>query len=347
MKTAHQTSAVPLSFAENATWKTGQVIAWITTLAVVAGLFFQPELTLKIAWYAVVPLLPASFLINAGLWRALCPLATANTLPSRKTGRVLTGTWLRRSSAVGLILLMVLVPLRRLLLNQDGPALAMVLLAIVVLALISGVFFQVKGGFCNSICPVLPVEKLYGQSPLLSVRNPRCVPCTHCTTKGCIDIDPGLSIRQAMGSGTTTKEWLKTPFGIFAAAFPGFIFGYFQVEDVPLTEIAAVYGQILSYALVSFVVVSVISSVLKIGTELIAPVSGALSIAIYYWFAAPASFEAFNVPGGELARWGMLIVITVWFAKAYTKASHTGKKGGGSRSFNEPMRAVPVKPLIH
>ena len=313
----------------------------------VAGLFVSPELTLTITWYAVVPLLPASFLINAGMWRGICPLASANMVPNRDRGAVLTGKWLQRASALGLILLMILVPLRRLLLNQDGTALAIVLLGIVVLAFGSGFVIQAKGGFCNSICPVLPVEKLYGQSPLIGFRNPRCIPCTHCTSKGCLDIDPGLSVRNAMGASSNANDWLKTPFGIFAAAFPGFIFGYFSVEDVPLSEALSVYGVILSYTVASFLIIALVSIVLKVGYETITPVSGALSIGTYYWFAAPASFEAFGLPGGIIARWVLLALIAFWFFRALSSLSNNGKPGASSGNLNEPMKAVPVKPMIH
>jgi len=239
------------------------------------------------------------------------------------------------------------VPLRRVLLNQDGTALAIVLLAIVVVALVSGLFFEVKGGFCNSICPVLPVEKLYGQSPLISVRNPRCVPCAHCTSSGCIDIDPGLSVRQALGKSPSVSGWLKTPFGVFVAAFPGFILGYFKVEDVAFSQIVPVYGLILTYALASFVIVVLVSVLLKVGYDTIAPVSGVLCIGTYYWFAAPASFDAFGLPGGDVAKWILLVVIAFWFTRALSSASNNGGKGGSSKHFDEPMKAVSVRPVIH
>ena len=31
-----------------------------------------------------------------------------------------------------------------------------------------------KAGFCNALCPILPVERLYGQAPLVAAGNPRC-----------------------------------------------------------------------------------------------------------------------------------------------------------------------------
>jgi len=327
MNTQRQTSGLPLSRIASFTWKTGQIIALIVTLVVVAGLFLLPDLTLKVVWFAVVPLLPASFLINAGLWRGVCPLATANMLPQRSTGGTLTGKWIQYAAILGMVLLVVLIPFRRVLLNQNGPALAITLLLIVVLALVLGFVVQAKGGFCNSICPVLPVEKLYGQSPLLAVRNPRCVPCTLCTSKGCMDVDPAISVRHAVASSGKPSNLMATPFGLFAAAFPGVIYGYFQLEDGGFQQIGDIYTTVLLYGVTSLVLISAFTLLFKISTMRVTPVLGALSVGMYYWFAAPASLQAFDLPGGEIARWAMLIFVAFWLARALVAGNQKTSNG--------------------
>ena len=55
-----------------------------------------------------------------------------------------------------------LVPARRFLCNEHGIALAVVVISVAVAALAFGAVFDFKAGFCNAICPGLPVEKLYG-----------------------------------------------------------------------------------------------------------------------------------------------------------------------------------------
>lgn len=315
------TLATPLTPGGSALWTAAQVTALGVTAAVLAGLFLAPELTLNIAWFAVVPLLPASFLINPGLWRGICPIATANTFKAPPAGRVLSSKAMSRAAWIGIVLLMVLVPARRLLLNQNGPALAVTLVAIVALAFIGGRLFRVKAGFCNSICPVLPVEKLYGQSPLLWVRNPRCVPCAHCVTKTCIDLDQQRAVGD--GNGTRTgRDWLKTPLGLFAAAFPGFIWGYFQTQDVALAEWASVYATVLAPALISLGVVGVSLLVVNPSTRVAAPVLGAAAIGIYYWFAGPASAEAFGLSTGAALglRWIPLALVALWLFGALQPA---------------------------
>ena len=80
----------------------------------------------------------------------------------------------------------VLVTLRHLIFNVDvvegydtsGPIMGAVVALVAVGALVLGLLYDAKAGFCNAMCPVLPVERLYCQSPLIDVPNPRCVPCT-------------------------------------------------------------------------------------------------------------------------------------------------------------------------
>jgi nitrite reductase (NADH) large subunit len=316
MKGLHQTSRVPLSSAGRTIWLIGQVVAFVVTGLVVLGLFIIPDLTLKIVWYVVVPLLPASFLINAGMWRGLCPLAGVNMLPNREKGFVFTGKWIPWASTVGLVLLGVLVPLRHILLNVNGPALAILLVSIVALALGMGFLVQAKGGFCNSICPVLPVEKLYGQSPLIAVRNPRCVPCTLCTSKGCLDVDPSISVKHAVGPSDDRGKWLLTPFGFFAAAFPGFIYGYFQLSDSTLDAVWSVYQTVFMYAGLSLALVAVSAIVANVSSKLMLPFLGAFSVGLYYWFAVPASFNAFSLSGGTVVRWLFLALVAFWLYRA-------------------------------
>ena len=44
-------------------------------------------------------------------------------------------------------------------------------------AFVGGVVFKGKSGWCSSICPLLPVQRIYGQTPLLMVANTHCQPC--------------------------------------------------------------------------------------------------------------------------------------------------------------------------
>jgi nitrite reductase (NADH) large subunit len=333
MNIRHQTLSTPLSSGAKLFWSGSQLLVFVATLAVIAGLFLQPDLTLDILWFVLIPILPVTFLLNPGLWRGVCPLSTANMIGSSRPSRELSGSWLNLTATVGIVLLFVLVPARRFLFNTDGPILAVVVLAVTALAFALGWFVKAKGGFCNSICPVLPVEKLYGQAPLFGVRNARCVPCSHCTVKGCHDLDPTTSARHAAENGGGPRAWMTTPFGLFAAAFPGFIFGYFQLTDGGLEQILPVYGTILGYAAISLVLFVALALVLRIPTHRLLPFLGALSVGIYYWYAAPASFDAFALPGGEVVRWILLAFVAWWLVRALKQAT----------PFNSPSRPAAAR----
>jgi len=345
MNFRHQTSATPLSSGSRMFWIGAQIIVFVLTLVVIAGLFFLPQPTLDILWFILIPVLPLTFMLNAGMWRDICPLATANMLMSSRPSRDLTESWISWSASIGILLLFVLVPARRFLFNMDGPILAIVVLAVTALAFTMGWFVKAKGGFCNSICPVLPVEKLYGQAPLFAVRNARCVPCTHCTAKGCQDLDPVLSVRQSVGNGGGVKDWIRTPFGVFAAAFPGFIFGYFQLSDGVLSDFLTVYGTILGYAAVSLVGFAVLSLALRIPSHRLLPVLGGLAVGIYYWYAAPASLAAFDLAGGEVLKWVMTAFVAFWLSRALRHATPlpTPHKHGTARAVT-PTFPLPQAP---
>ncbi len=323
------TTGKPLSAAQKRLWSAAQVTAFVAALAVIAGLVVYPDWTLRLAWFGVVPLLPASFLINAGLWRGVCPIATANTLGAQNSGRTLHGKTLHVLLAVGMVLLVVLIAGRRLVLNTEGPVLAGLLLAIVAAAFALGRVFRSKAGFCNSLCPVLPVEKLYGQSPLLHVRNPRCVPCDLCSTKGCLDIDPV----RAVAPETRPFAWMKTPFGLFSLAFPGIILGYFLTADYPeagITELSAsVFGGGLTSLVLLGAAVAVVSAVLHLQVRVVAVVLGALSVGTYYWFAAPASVDAFGGADmlGIVLRTALLALVAVWLLIALRRAGMSNGAG--------------------
>jgi hypothetical protein len=190
----------------------------VATLLLIAGLLTVPELSLAVRWNLLIPLVPASLLVSPAIWRNICPLATLNLLTNRTAGaRVLTTALLPAATVGGLLLLVVLVPGRRILFNTDGVALGATIMAVALLALIAGTVFRLKAGFCNSICPVLPVERLYGQRPLVDVPNYRCPPCSLCTAKGCVDLQPEKSGLIALGASARSNRWLLKPYGIFAA----------------------------------------------------------------------------------------------------------------------------------
>ncbi|MFQ5889570.1 MAG: hypothetical protein ACE5JR_05905 [Gemmatimonadota bacterium] len=296
-------------------WRLAQGLGLVATAALLGGLARRPEATLHLVWNGVVPLIPASLLVSPVLWRNCCPLATLNMLSNGLLGHRPAGArWTAGANALGIVLLASLVPARRFLLNSDGMALAIVIAGLAVLALSLGAVFDAKAGFCNGICPLLPVERLYGQRPLLQVERVRCTTCTQCAT-ACLDLAPSKSIPQVLGRARHSEAWLKTPFGVFAGAFPGLVLAYFTASDSPLSAAGDIYLRVLLFSAASYLIVFVPVSARGLSAARVLPVLAALAGAMYYWFAAPGLAEAWGFPGeaaGLLARTAALGLIAAW-----------------------------------
>ncbi len=306
-----RTAASPL-------WAVAQGLGVVLTGVLVWGLIQWPAPTLRVLWDMVIPLLPAVFLINPMLWRNVCPLATLNHWTSGRQPRSLDRPLLRVAWIVGLALLALLVPARRFLFNHDGTALALTIVAVGGLALVAGLFYPRRAGFCNSLCPVLSVEKLYGQSPLVAMASPRCTSCDLCTPAGCIDLAGRKSARQTL-TVRGPAGWLSSPFGIFAAAFPGFIIGYFATADAGLAAAGRVYLGSAAWALGSYLVVAALVRLLRPAAGDALLLLGATSVALYYWFAAPGLGAAYGAAtfGPSLVRLVAFALISCWLWKAF------------------------------
>lgn len=299
-------------------WRIAQALAVVATLLLVAGLVVRPEISLRVLWSLLIPLVPASLLISPVLWRNVCPLATLNLVADRVGFRKLSRRMLPTAGLTGIVLLIVLVPARRFVFNTDGVLLAATIAVVALAALGLGFVFDAKAGFCNSVCPVLPVERLYGQAPMVTLGNPRCIPCTGCTVSGCVDLSPQHSIPATLGAARRSARWLLTSYGVFAAAFPGFIVGYFTQDDVALSAAGAVYQHVVMWALASYVATAVLARVtgVRAGTAMVA--LAAASAGLYYWFAAASISTAWGLPtpSTELLRAVTLGLIALWTRQA-------------------------------
>ena len=80
-----------------------------------------------------------------------------------------------------------------------------------------------KSGWCSTICPLLPVQRIYGQTPLLMVANAHCQPCVGCV-KNCYDFNPRAAYLADLNEGDTYWSGYRK---YFVGAFPGLIVGFF------------------------------------------------------------------------------------------------------------------------
>jgi len=202
---------------------------------------------------------------------------------------------------VGLFLI---VPLRHPVFNHQAPALALLLAGILGVAFVGGMLFQGKSGWCSTLCPVGPVERLYGQAPLFRVEHAHCGSCLRCT-EPCFDRKGSRAVLamagEQPGGGRTGAPgglllW-HSPMGAFAAAFPGFVLGYFAVD--PGGGLASIYLHMALYSGASLLTLVALQATLGWRVGVAMKVGAAAAAGIYYWHTIPlavAAAEAVWVP---------------------------------------------------
>jgi hypothetical protein len=162
------------------------------------------------------------------------------------------------------------------------------------------------------------VERLYGQRPFVELTNSRCESCSHCSVKGCIDLAPSKSIAPAIAAARNGHWWLS-PFGVFAAAFPGFVLAYYLIPDGPLGSAPAVYGQTALWIAASYGVTALVSRVFRVRAARAMPVLAAAAAGLYYWFASPVFAAAIHLPADGMIlalRTVFLGLVAIWFLRA-------------------------------
>lgn len=195
------------------------VLAFAATIPTVLGLAHGNRLV----WTVAIAALPLGWLtIGYHAWRRICPLAVAAQL-GRLVGRPGTrklGDWMGRYYLlVQLGLMIVALALRLVATNGSAVWLAGFLGAVVLAAMLTSFVYAGKT-WCNFLCPVGMVEKIYteparGAAP--SAMTSRCTPCVACK-KHCPDID----LEQAYW-----KEARDRPRRIAYLAWPGVVIGFY------------------------------------------------------------------------------------------------------------------------
>jgi NADPH-dependent 2,4-dienoyl-CoA reductase/sulfur reductase-like enzyme len=303
-------------------WHALRVASVATALAVAALLVVKPESGLALLWKVLVPSLPLVFLVVPGLWRNLCPMAALNQVPRLAgvtRGLAHTPRIREYSFVVGIALFFALVSSRKWLFDTNGAASAALVLFGLGGALLGGIIFKGKSGWCSSICPLLPVQRLYGQAPFAMLPNAHCRPCVGCT-KNCYDFNPSLAYLADQYDDDRHYVGYRR---LFAGALPGFIYAFYTVStDASVSSIYAHFGLwcALSLALFQF-----LDTFLKVQRNRLTVVFGAAAIALYYWFVAPAMAAGIGDLTGlavpPSAPWALRTVVAgialVWVARCF------------------------------
>ncbi|MEX0600657.1 MAG: hypothetical protein WD205_08445, partial [Rhodothermales bacterium] len=179
-------------------------------------------------------------------------------------------------------------------------------------------------------CPVGPVERLYGQAPVLEPQHAPCASCVGCTDP-CFDRDGAFAVMSRVGEavdGSTGDSRRKarlfaSPIGAFVAAFPGFVLGYFTVS--PDAGIGSIYLHVVLLAAASFALFVGGQFVFRFSARNGIRVAAAAAAGLYYWFTVPAIIAATEATWGmgpaagwvdALGRGLLLLVVGLWFLDA-------------------------------
>lgn len=175
----------------------------------------------RLFWTVAVASLPLVFVL-AGYhtWRRICPLAWIAQLPARAgvAGRRRAGPWLQAHGYhVAFGLFVVSLWLRLVATNGDGYALAAFVGALSLAALGVGLVFTGKT-WCNFVCPVSFVERLYTEPRgLAETPNSQCATCTACKPT-CPDINEENSYWKEITSPAKRHVYY---------AFPGVVIAFY------------------------------------------------------------------------------------------------------------------------
>ncbi len=298
-----------------AAWGALRALAVAAALGIAALLLTRPALGLFLLWKVAIPVLPLVFLVAPGLWRNVCPLAAMNQLP-RLGGftRGLTHTPLIReySYVIGMLLLFALASARKYLFNHEAGAAAALILGALALAFAGGLVFKGKSGWCSSLCPLLPVQRLYGQTPFVTIANAHCRPCVGCT-KNCYDFNPSVAYLADQYDADRHYVGYRR---FFAAVFPGFVLAFYVLPAPPLTSLGQMYLGFALYMGASLALFTVLDTFLKSARNTLAVLFGAAALNIYYWFAALALAEG-SAPWAWAIRTAVLAITLGWLARSF------------------------------
>ncbi len=328
--------------------RVGSVVSYLTLSAV---LVVWPQTGLRIFFGVVVPLLPVLFFVAPGIWRNICPLSSANQ-SARVLGFTLGRTpprWLQeRGYLLAMTLFFGIAGARLAVFNDSGPATAVLLLCTIGAAFAGGVLFKGKSGWCSSICPLLPVQRLYGQTPFVLSPNSHCRPCLACT-RNCYDFQPQLAQQADLHEPEAT--WHQ-PRRLFASALPGFILGFFTLLGQPDLSTTEVYARLALYVLASVGACFALEAFLGISAGLVTALWGAVALNLFYWHGTPRAGDAlsglFGVGDLSWLRWPVLAVVgpltLLWLVRTYWAERRYLAETGAEAVTELGMPMMPAAP---
>ncbi len=291
MQPVYTHNSLPGRRGDFLTWRIIQFLFWLVGIVLLIILFYKPGLGTLLFWNVLIPLAPALLVLCTGIWRNICPLGTTSLLPDRlgiSRGLKIPARVQPVLHLTGLILLLVIIPLRHVLFNHDGIATGLLIMGLATLAFAGGILFERKSAWCSGLCPVHPVEKLYGSGVAFTLTNAHCADCVKCSVP-CPDSSP-VTKPFLLHRSAVTKA---TEF-LLAGAFPGYIWGWFHTPEYTGAEgwkhLDIIYGLPLAGSACSFVFYLLLTRLFPNQQNRVIRLFAAAAVSCYYWYRLPLLF---------------------------------------------------------
>lgn len=343
-------------------WSAARIATVSGVLAMALLLALRPDIGLPLFWAVLVPALPLVWLVAPGFWRNVCPLAATNQVPrvfGFTRGATAPRWWTRYAYIIGVALFVGLVTTRKWLFNDSGTATALLLLTVLAAAGAGGYLLKGKSGWCSSVCPLLPIQRLYGQTPFATVPNAHCQPCVGCT-KNCYDFNPAVAQLADLRDDDPSYVAYRR---LFAGIFPGLVVVFFTVPDVGADmTLPGFYGRVALALLISLGAYYAIDAFTPISTALLTALFGAVGFNLFYWYAVPSALSAMDVlvglqvPSGVVwvARVGVAALTVVWLFRSHGRertfdaqaTSLPAARVGGTEALRRRAAATTDKPEV-
>jgi hypothetical protein len=273
-------------------WRIVQFAVWLAGATILYCLLFSPSLGILLFWNILIPVAPALLVIAAGLWRNICPLATTALLPRHfdlSKRKKLQPAQLGKLNFIGVMALYIIVPLRHAIFNNNGPATGLLLISMIVTGVCTSFVYEWKSAWCSGLCPIHPVEKLYGGNVVRPLPNAHCDKCMNCVIP-CPDSTPHIHPRSSKKT-----IWHKLSGWLIIGGLPGFIWGWFHVPDATgITSLSAlfrVYALPMLGLVATLAAYGLLSAIIKpLHERRLISIFAALGVSCYYWYRIPELF---------------------------------------------------------
>ena len=281
-------------------WRIAQIFVAVVGFSIFTLLIFLPKIGIHAFWDILIPIVPILFIVAVGLWRNICPLAStsliSNHLHFSKKKRLKVKQQ-ERLQLISVVLLLVIIPLRHTIFNTSGHATALIIGISVLIAFYVGHRYLWKSAWCSSLCPIHPVEKLYAKKSVFELPNAHCKSCVNCVIP-CPDSIKNSAVKKKKRLSPNIVE------ALMVGGFPGFIWGWFHVQDYNNGEgwkhLVITYAYPILAMIVTLIIFLILKKIVaKKNEAILVNLFATAAVSIYYWYRFPAliGFGIFHQDG--------------------------------------------------